>query len=238
MTKEPAEAESVPHDFANFEIVSDSLPAAEDVEWQSLHPRFVRRLQASALIWMLVFGVIGIAVHIAVVSGAVSALFRVASWLFPAAWTIYAVLSLRALLWPIIAVARRGYAIRGKDIFYRSGVFWRSAWAVPFNRVQHTQIDSTPLDRRFGLVSLSVFPAGGGAQKIPGLGEAMAGRLRTYISARIEEEERPHRAMQVCDTQVAEQSPAPLNEAPATVPEEPTATMETQATDRTDDDPS
>ncbi len=237
MTKEPATG-TVPHDFANFEIASDSLPAVENMEWQSLHPRFVRRLQASALIWTLVFGAIGTAVHIAVASGAVSAPFQVAPWLFPAAWTIYAVLSLRALLWPIIAAARRGYAIRGKDIFYRSGVFWRSAWAVPFNRVQHTQIDSTPLDRCFGLVSLSVFPAGGGAQKIPGLGEAVARRLRTYISARIEEEERLNRATQVGDTQVTKQSPASLNEAPATTPAEPTATMETQATDRTGDDTS
>lgn len=237
MTKEPATG-TAPHDFANFGIASDSLPAAEDVEWQFLHPRFVRRLQASALIWTLVFGAIGVAVHIVVLSGAVSALFRAAPWLFPAVWTIYAVLSLRALLWPVIAVARRGYAIRGKDILYRSGVFWRSAWAVPFNRVQHTQIDSTPLDRRFGLVSLSVFPAGGGAQKIPGLGEAMAGRLRTYISVRIEEEERLNRATQVGEPQVAKQSPAPLNEAPTTTPAEPTPTMETQATDRTGDDTS
>ena len=190
---------TAPHDFANSEIAPDSLPAAEDVTWESLHPRYVRRLQAGALVWTLVFGVIAAVAHIVVASGLVPMLFRAAPWLFPAVWTIYAMLSLRALLWPIVATPRRGYAIREKDILYRSGVFWRSAWAVPFNRVQHTQIDSTPLDRRFGLASLSVFPAGGGAQKIPGLGEAMAARLRAFISERIEEEERLNIETQATD---------------------------------------
>ncbi len=198
MTKGPATG-TEPHDFANFEIAPDSLPAVEGVEWQSLHPRYVRRLQAGALIWTLVVGAIGAAACIAVASGVIPALLRVAPWLFAAAWTIYAILSLRALLWPIVATPRRGYALREKDILHRSGVFWRSSWAVPFNRVQHMQIDSTPLDRRFGLASLSVFPAGGGAQKISGLGEAMAARLRAYISARIKEEEGLNMKIQATD---------------------------------------
>ena len=214
--------ETVTRDFANPEIAPDSLPAAESVDWQSLDPRFVRRLQAGALIRTLVFGAIGAAAHLVAANSGAAALLRIVPWLFPAAWTIYALLSVRALLWPIVAVPRRGYAMREKDILYRSGVFWRSAWAVPFNRVQHTQIDSTPLDRRFALASLSVFPAGGGGQEIPGLGEAMAGRLRAYISARIEDEAPDE---------------APNDEAAAT-PAEPGATMETEATDPAGDDPS
>ena len=198
MTTGPATG-TEPRDFANFEVAPDSLPAAESVAWAPLHPRYVWRLQVGALIWMLVVGAIGAAVHFVVASGAVPVLLRIAPWLFSVVWTIYAVLSLRALLWPIVSVPRRGYAIREKDILYRSGVFWRSAWAVPFNRVQHTQIDSTPLDRRFGLASLSVFPAGGGAQKISGLEEAMAGRLRAYVSARIEDEEELNTETQATD---------------------------------------
>ncbi len=206
------------HDSANPEIAPGSLPEAEGVEWQSVHPRFVRRLQAGAMIRTLAIGAIGAAAHIAVASGGAPGLLRAVSWLFPAAWTIYAILSLRSLLWPVVAVPRRGYAIREKDILYRSGVFWRSAWAVPFNRVQHTQIDSTPLDRRFGVASLSVFPAGGGAQEIPGLGEAMAARLRSHISARITDEEGPAPAMQAGEPQRREQSPAPRLITPSAAP--------------------
>ena len=59
--------------------------------------------------------------------------------------------------------------------------------AFPFNRVQHTKLHSTPLDRRFGLASLSVFPAGGGlGNHVRGLGRERAERLRVYVSERIE----------------------------------------------------
>ena len=60
--------------------------------------------------------------------------------------------------------------------------------AVPFNRVQHTKLDSGLLDRRFGLANLSVFPAGAGGHRIRGLGTDTAEQLRVYVSERIEAE--------------------------------------------------
>ena len=83
----------------------------------------------------------------------------------------------------------RGYVVRDKDLLYKTGVLWRSVQAFPFNRVQHTKLASTPLDRRFGLASLAVFPAGAVAgQRIRGLGRETAERLRVYVSKRIEAE--------------------------------------------------
>ncbi len=174
--------------FVNSEIAPELLPSAEQVDWQALHPHFARRLQVGVFLRVLMFAGIGTAVHYMVATGPIAVLLRVAPWLPPLAWGAFATLSLWALAWPAIAVPRRGYAVRERDILYRSGVLWRSVRAVPFNRVQHTKTDSTPLDRRYGLANLSVFPAGGGAHKIRGLGRETAERLRAHVSARIEAE--------------------------------------------------
>ena len=174
--------------FTNPQVSPDALPNAEELDWQPLHARFVRRLQVGTLIRIAVFAGIGGGVHYAVATGGLSALLRAAPWLPLVAWGLFAALSLWALAWPAIAVPRHGYAVRQRDILYRSGVLWRSVRAIPFNRVQHTKTDSTPLDRRFGLANLSVFPAGGGGHKIRGLGLNTAERLRAHVSSRIEAE--------------------------------------------------
>jgi len=174
--------------FANAEVPTEALPDAEQVDWQPLHSHFARRLQAGVLLRVLVFAGIGAGLHYGVATGGMAVLIRAAPLLPTVAWAMFGVISLWALAWPAIAVPHRGYAVRDRDILYRSGVLWRSVRAVPFNRVQHTRTDSTPLDRRFGLANLSVFPAGGGAHKIRGLGGETAERLRIFVSARIEAE--------------------------------------------------
>lgn len=172
--------------FVNPEVPLESLPTAAELDWQPLHPHYVRRLQTSVLIRNTVIAGAGAGIHYAVATrGLGAAIAANAPWLPLVAWTVFAVLSFAALAWPVISVRRRGYAVRDHDIVYRSGVFWRSVRTVPFNRVQHTQTDSTPLDRRFRLANLAIFPAGAGGHKIRGLGEATAERLRAHVSARI-----------------------------------------------------
>ena len=176
----------VPGMFANPVVPLDSLPGTESLEWTPLHPPDARRLQVAALIRAVFIVGAWSAFHFAVLSGA-RFITEYVPWLPALAWTIISAFCLWSLVWPVVAVPRRGYVVRDKDLLYKSGVLWRSVKAFPFNRVQHTKLDSTPLDRRFGLASLSVFPAGAGAgHRIRGLGEETAERLRVYISERIE----------------------------------------------------
>lgn len=174
--------------FENPQIPEEALPNAEELDWHPLHSRFVRRLQVGTGMRVAVVAGVGAAIHSAVASGAPPAAMDRLAVLLLIAWGGFALLSAWALAWPTISVPRRGYAVREHDILYRSGVLWRSVRAIPFNRVQHTKTDSTPLDRRFGLANLSVFPAGGGAHKVRGLGAETAERLRAFVSARIEAE--------------------------------------------------
>lgn len=176
-----------PNMFVNPEVPLDSLPGTESLEWTPLHPRFARRLQVAALLRAIVIVAVGAAYQLLFFASALESIAERLPWLSPFVWTVIGTYCLWSLAWPAIAVPRRGYVVREKDLLYRSGVLWRSVKAFPFNRIQHTKLDSTPLDRRFGLASLSVFPAGAGAgHRIRGLGKETAERMRVYISERIE----------------------------------------------------
>jgi len=177
----------VPGNFVNPEVPLDALPGAEAVDWLPLHPRFARRLQVGAVIRSVAYVAAAWAFQMAVSPRNRAAISESLPWLPPFLWTALGIFCVYSIVWPLIAVPRRGYVVREKDLLYKSGVLWRSVKAFPFNRVQHTKVHSAPLDRRFGLASLSVFPAGGGlGNQIRGLGRETAERLRVYISERIE----------------------------------------------------
>lgn len=174
--------------FSNPEVTLESLPGTDDLDWHPLHPRFVRRLQLGAVVRVLVIAAVGFAAHLLATAGDSPALGPFVDRLLPVAVVGLGFFAALTIVWPVIAVPRRGYVVRERDILYRTGVLWRSVVAVPFNRVQHTKIDSGLLDRRFGLANLSVFPAGAEGHKIRGLGADTAERLRVYVSERIEAE--------------------------------------------------
>ncbi len=85
----------------------------------------------------------------------------------------------------------KGYALRERDIIFKEGWIWRSTTVVPFNRIQHTEIDQGPIERMFGLSKLKIFTAGGASSdlKIPGLLPDTANKLKDYIQLKVGRDE-------------------------------------------------
>lgn len=166
--------------FENAQVAIDEIPSVGDVRWEPLAPRYALHLSLQQLVFFGVLGAValGIATIDAFADAGPLALVRHAGF-----WLLFAALALTSLAWPFLAVPRKGYALRERDILYRSGVLWRKLAAVPFNRIQHVETSSGPLDRAFGLASLEIFTAGGatGDLKISGLESALATRLRSHI---------------------------------------------------------
>jgi len=81
----------------------------------------------------------------------------------------------------------RGWAVREHDLIYRSGVLWRRTTILPFARIQHVESVSGPLERRFGLMRLKCFTAGGsgGDLVVRGLDAERARRVRAHLLGRI-----------------------------------------------------
>ena len=166
--------------FSNDEIDSSSLPQAEDIDWQTMDSKLLRRQQTEGVIATITI-VIGIFVLRGLLTYALADDNPDISFSF--LWVIPILVGSISLTWPVISVPKKGYAIRDKDILYKSGVFWHTVTAIPFNRVQHVEKSSTPLDRRFDLATLQLFTAGGsgGDLKIHGLDTELAEKMRTFI---------------------------------------------------------
>ena len=164
--------------FQNPEVALHHLPDMEDLEWQQIHPRYARRLQLERALVVAAIAIATLATNL-LIGVPLSKVFML--------WLALFAVAVPLVSWPLISVPRRGYVVRDKDIVFRSGVIWRSVTAVPFNRVQHVETSSTPLDRKFDLANLQVFTAGGsgGDLRISGLGADTAEQMRVYILGKV-----------------------------------------------------
>jgi uncharacterized protein len=173
-------------EFSNLAIDPATLPKAEEASLQGIEPAYWRVLQLQWLITSLVV----------LAAGAVAIYFikKLHSGFF---------ISLALGAWLLLAVvqyfisrrsfSRKGYAVREKDVLYRTGWIIRSLHVCPFNRIQHCSVHSGPLERRYGLASLTLFTAGseGSDLTIPGLTEEKASALREFIMQKIRTDEQP-----------------------------------------------
>lgn len=171
--------------FSNPEVPLASLPRAADLEWHALHPRFVTRILSQRI---LVLGVAALTLGVATIVVFAKQVWEgYATPMASVVWGLGVCFAAWRLIWPVFEVPRRGYAVREKDIAFKSGLLWRSVTVVPFNRVQHAATGSGMLDRNFGLATLTVFTAGGsgGDLHIAGLGAERAERLRAHVVAKV-----------------------------------------------------
>jgi membrane protein YdbS with pleckstrin-like domain len=160
--------------FQNQEIALDALPRTNALDWQDLHALYVRSIRVLAILFLVI---------VAIAMAALAFVLNFPLLPIVVLYSLLAVATIISMLWPPISVARRGYVVRDKDLLFRKGVIWRSVTAVPFNRIQHVETSSTPLERKFGLATLQLFTAGGssGDLKINGLGKDIAEQLRVFI---------------------------------------------------------
>lgn len=82
---------------------------------------------------------------------------------------------------------KRMYALRQKDISYKSGLFFRKLTTVPFSRIQHVELDEGPISRLFNLSSISVYTAGDSSDdlEIKGISKDIALQLKEFISVKL-----------------------------------------------------
>ena len=166
--------------FTNVQVDTADIPAAETIDWQPMPLAHKREVLTQSLI---VSGLVFVA------SCLPALLAPRPEGVTPVLWMLCALVAAVGFLATRLALAKvshKGYALREHDIAYRSGMFWRKQVLLPFNRVQHVEVASGPLQRRFDLATLKFYTAGGSSVDlaIGGLMSAEAERLRTYILSR------------------------------------------------------
>jgi uncharacterized protein len=111
-------------------------------------------------------------------------------WFFPLLLLAWAAMT-GALLWqtfrwPAIQYRHASYRVDGLGIEIARGVIWRSIVNVPVSRVQHTDVSQGPLQRRYGLGTLTIYTAGTEYARVdlPGLEHATALAIRDHLLPR------------------------------------------------------
>jgi membrane protein YdbS with pleckstrin-like domain len=143
--------------------IEDAAPAPA-VVWQRLDPRVI---QLQRTVGWIVFAVV-MAVYTAFLG-----ILWIAMWLKDDDMALWLPLTLSAP-WPLIALLLVWLAHRFPELHYRyttwridtigltirTGVVWRKEISVARSRVQHIDVSQGPLERRYGLSTLSVYTAG------------------------------------------------------------------------------
>ena len=85
--------------------------------------------------------------------------------------------------WPAARHRRLRYLVDEGGLRIRRGVFWRKVIWIPISRVQHTDVSQGPVQRPFGLATLTVHTAGtaGASISLAGLEHGIATRLNDHL---------------------------------------------------------
>lgn len=173
-------------EFSNLSINPEALPKAEEVSLQPIEPAYWNVLQLQWLITSLVLLAAGtVAIYFIPKLHSAKLIFLIAA--------IWLVLVIAQYFISQQSFKRKSYAVREKDVLYKTGWIIRSLHVCPFNRIQHCTVHSGPLERRYKLASISLFTAGseGSDLTIPGLTEEKASNLREFIMQKIRTHEQP-----------------------------------------------
>ena len=168
-------------DFTNRQIEIQQLPIVEEVQLHPLERKYLT-------VQRIVIGIIAI-----LLTGIfVSCYFFVEeakdTVMMYVAFGFLLLLLAANYIGNIISFRKRGYAIREKDVLYRSGWLVKKMRIVPLNRIQHISVQSGPIERMFGLSSVSLFTAGNHDAdfSIKGLKEETAQQLKEWITAQLD----------------------------------------------------
>lgn len=164
--------------FVNSQIDMAELPTADEIDLQPMAESYQTEVKSQQfIIWLPLL-----------LASTIPALVTQVIFL----WALPVLISLLAVFISqfMIRKARvKGVALREFDVVYRSGLFWQKTVIVAFSRVQHVEVSSGPLQRKFGLATLKFFTAGGKSVdlKVDGLSAERAEQMRGYIANRIDD---------------------------------------------------
>ena len=164
--------------FVNLQINLSELPNADELVMEPMAESYEREVKTQLLIIFLPILIASVLPYLLT-----QIIFLLA---IPAFLLLLAILISRLI---VRKAQVKGISLREYDVAYRSGLFWRKTVIVAFSRVQHVEVSSGPLQRKFGLATLKFFTAGGSSVdlKVDGLSTERAEQMRTFIADKLDE---------------------------------------------------
>ena len=164
--------------FLNFEVVN--FPEIEKINFKKIHKNYLKVI----LLNFFCFSVVFLSISTFLIRKIVEKQALEYSIYFYSL-LVLGVLSYTTIL--ILGFRKRKYAVRDKDISYKSGLLLKKTTTVPFTRIQHLEINEGMFSRLFKLASLSVYTAGDSSDdlEIKGIEKKTAIQIKEFISSRI-----------------------------------------------------
>jgi membrane protein YdbS with pleckstrin-like domain len=157
--------------------VTSDLFAPPGAPWQRISPALTKVRRILAIPPLVLIGVVAVVLAaVQVGPGWLTIVFAAlaASFLGLAAWT---------WSWASRNTASWGYAEDEEDLLVTGGVMFRRLVAVPYGRMQFVDVQAGPIDRAFGIASVTLHTASTEtAATIPGLPADEATRLRNRLT--------------------------------------------------------
>ena len=169
-------------DFTNETLDIDALPKYEEVALNALNRKY----------WKVVL--LNISIFLFILAAGIAIVLFFVEELSPYLYIIigtYLLFSILLIVLYLASIKRIGYAIREKDLIYKSGIISITTSVIPFSRIQHITLNEGVFSRMFQLASLHIFTAGGisGNIVIPGLDIELARSIKEELSKQINHQE-------------------------------------------------
>ena len=166
--------------FTNEAIDLTELPTWEKVDFRPISDRYKNVVYINIMLSWLLLNAAGMGIVLVTNEGA---------WSLPTIlWVVGAITAVVVvyLIFNLISLKRRGYAVREQDVLYRAGIFYHYTLIIPFRHIQHVKINEGIISRMFGLVAIELFTAGAGRDmRLAGIDKPDALILQQHISERI-----------------------------------------------------
>ncbi|MBN1821805.1 MAG: PH domain-containing protein [Prolixibacteraceae bacterium] len=170
--------------FNNSIVLPENLPAVEKKTFTRLEKKYLQVILARIVIFFLIF------------SGAFIVYILFSNELPPRIFLVIAGVVIflfyaYTFLINIIGFRRKGYLVRENDISYQTGIITYRVTTVPFNRIQHVEVNQGVLAKLLKLATIKIFTAGGNASdlSVPGLPVDIANNLKSFLAEKISEHE-------------------------------------------------
>lgn len=157
--------------FSNEPVDPVDLPSLADQTFANVHPNHLKVRWIGDFIFAAI---------VILVASSVLTMTAIPWWIPVTAAAVLLVLTALAAVIQKFEVDKLGYLVRERDFSYRQGVIFTSVNTMPYARVQHVSIDRGPVERMFGLATLTMKSAGGDVV-VGGLPPDVADRLKALV---------------------------------------------------------
>ena len=167
-------------EFTNEPIDVNQLPKFEEVPLTPPHQNYWKVIVINLVVFSLLLGAILLILILS--DEEVKAIWH---FLIPA----YAIFITLLFMLYRASFKKRGFALRDKDILYKSGIIAETTTIVPLNRIQHIALNEGIFSRIFKLGKLQIFTAGGqsGHLHIAGISIDKARSMKEMLLKKIDQ---------------------------------------------------